>query len=99
MPYYSLPQLAADKGIKPKTLRAWAATGILKPSAMTAGGQARYSDVDFEAARLRSLGQKDVVSPLPITIRRGGDVAAWCKEMKQKLSGTTPKKRRRKRAA
>jgi len=95
MPYYSLPQLAKHNGIKHKTLRAWVGKGILRHSAATVGGQPRYTETDFEDARLRSLGQKDVVTPRPITVRRGGDVAALCRKLKKELLGIKPKKRRR----
>ena len=91
MPYYSLPQLAADKGIKPKTLRCWVGKGILRHSAQTVGGQARYSDADFDDACRRSIGQKDVAVMRPVTVRRGGDVAEYCRKMKKELCGITPR--------
>jgi hypothetical protein len=60
MPYYTLPKLAADKGLSEKFLRGWVAKGYLVADAKSAGGQARYSERAFEQARTLSMTGKPV---------------------------------------
>jgi hypothetical protein len=91
MPYYSLPALAEAKGIKPKQLRAWVAKKWLRHSAQTAGGQARYSDEDFELACKRSIGVapvKAMHNRRRITIHHNGDARAIALAIAKKIRST-----------
>lgn len=69
--YYSLPKLAAKYGISEKTLRGWRGKGWLVASAKTANGQGRYTDRDFERARLRSVEVEAPQARAKVRRRRG----------------------------